>query len=246
MTNYNQPNTVWINPDSVTAPSPTPGWHSEAAAGWVALGDLDGDGDLDAMVANFQQVNTVWTNDGTGIVTNSARSEKAPASVPSATSTATAISMPGRNSNEANTVWTNDGNGIFTNSGQALGNSHSESVALGDLDGDGDLDAMVANFNGQPNTVWTNDGNGTFTNSGQALGNSKTRSVALGDLDGDGDLDAMFVATQPGQHRLDQRRYRHLHQLGQTLGTASACQSPSATSTATAISTWSNTTGPTV
>ena len=81
----------------------------------------------------------------------------------------------------------------FTNSGQALGDSLSFSVALGDLDGDGDLDAMVANFEGFPNTVWTNDGNGTFTNSGQALGNSNSTSVALGELDGDGDLDAMVA-----------------------------------------------------
>ena len=53
----------------------------------------------------------------------------------------------------------------FVDSGQALGNSDSRSVALGDLDGDGDLDAMVANSGDQPNTVWTNDGNATFTNS---------------------------------------------------------------------------------
>jgi hypothetical protein len=44
----------------------------------------------------------------------------------------------------------------FTNSGQALGKSDSLSVALGDLDGDGGLDAIVAN-DGQPNTVWMND-----------------------------------------------------------------------------------------
>jgi hypothetical protein len=48
----------------------------------------------------------------------------------------------------------------FTNSGQELGNSISTSVALGDLDGDGDLDAMVANY-GQPNHVWTNTVSGT-------------------------------------------------------------------------------------
>ena len=82
---------------------------------------------------------------------------------------------------------------LFVDSGQALGNSASQSVALGDLDGDGDLDAMVANPGNQPNAVWTNDGNGTFTDSGQALGNSASLSVALGDLDGDGDLDAMVA-----------------------------------------------------
>ena len=76
----------------------------------------------------------------------------------------------------------------FTDSMQTLGNNNSLAVALGDLDGDGDLDAMVANYN-QPNTVWTNDGTGTFTNSGQTLGISGSNSIALGDLDGDGDLD---------------------------------------------------------
>ena len=93
--------------------------------------------------------------------------------------------------NQPNIVWTNDGNGIFTDSGQELGNNNSSLVALGDLDGDGDLDAMVANNFGDPNIVWTNDGNGTFTDSGQALGSSNSYSVALGDLDGDGALDAM-------------------------------------------------------
>jgi hypothetical protein len=46
--------------------------------------------------------------------------------------------------------------GIFTDSGQSLGNSTSHAVALGDVDGDGDLDAFVANYNGQANKVWLN------------------------------------------------------------------------------------------
>ena len=101
---------------------------------------------------------------------------------------------------QPNNVWTNDGTGTFcpgsdtctTNPGQALGNRNSSSVALGDFDGDGKLDAMVANY-GQPNIVWSNDGTGNFTNSLQALGLRDSNSVALGDLDGDGDLDAMVA-----------------------------------------------------
>ena len=71
---------------------------------------------------------------------------------------------------------------LISDSGQALGNSYSFGVALGDLDGDGDLDAWVANSN-QPNRVWINDGLGNFTDSGQALGNSDSTDVAIGDLD---------------------------------------------------------------
>ncbi len=64
-------------------------------------------------------------------------------------------------------------------------------MSLGDVDGDGDLDAFVANLGA--NRVWLNQGSGTFTDSGQALGNHSSRGVTLGDVDGDGDLDA-FVA----------------------------------------------------
>ncbi|HET9703034.1 MAG TPA: FG-GAP-like repeat-containing protein, partial [Vicinamibacterales bacterium] len=65
-------------------------------------------------------------------------------------------------------------------------------VALGDLDGDGDLDAYDVIF-GAGDRIWLNDGQGNFTDSGQALGNDAGNDVSLFDFDGDGDLDA-FVA----------------------------------------------------
>ena len=55
-------------------------------------------------------------------------------------------------------VWINDGNGNFTDSGQSLG-SQSPDGELGDMDGDGDLDALIANET-QGNKVWINIGNG--------------------------------------------------------------------------------------
>ena len=94
---------------------------------------------------------------------------------------------------QPNTIWVNDGQGTFTDSGQRLGNETTRDVDLGDLDGDGDIDAFAVNF--EPGKVWLNDGYGNFTDSGQNLDheNANSRDVELGDLDGDGDLDA-FVA----------------------------------------------------
>jgi hypothetical protein len=65
---------------------------------------------------------------------------------------------------EANRIWLNDGTGAFRATAQHLGLSTSLGLDLGDLDGDGDLDAFVANANaqipdvrgGEPNRVWLN------------------------------------------------------------------------------------------
>ena len=85
--------------------------------------------------------------------------------------------------------------GLFVNTNQILGKGPSYAVALGDVDGDLDLDAFVAK-NG-PNEVWLNDGTAVFSNSQQQLGSDFTQGVALGDVDGDLDLDA-FVANRSG------------------------------------------------
>jgi hypothetical protein len=102
-----------------------------------------------------------------------------------------------------NVVWFNNGDGTFTDSNQQLGNYHSTGIGLADLDGDGDLDAFISNFNDPitprdtANRVWLNDGSGLFTDSGQALGNEASFKVDIGDVDADGDLDA-YVANFNG------------------------------------------------
>ena len=126
----------------------------------AALGDLDGDGDLDLFAAVI-----------------------AP--------------RQGRNTDPADRVLTNDGSGDFADSGQRLGETDSTAVALGDLDGDGDLDALVGTGRGA--MVWINQGgaqggqDGTFALSGQEISGGQTVAVFLSDLDGDGDLDTLIA-----------------------------------------------------
>lgn len=100
-------------------------------------------------------------------------------------------------------VLLNDGSGRFSDSGQRPSGKDGSSVALGDLDGDGDLDALVGYSRGA--AVWINQGGaqtgpaGRFTAADQAIPGSGTRTVHLADLDGDGDLDALVV----GKRRAD-------------------------------------------
>ena len=166
----------------------------------VSLGDLDGDGDLDAFVSNIDDIK-VWVNDGLGSFTNSGQSLEGQNNNQSALGDLDGdgdLDAFVPNSIGGNTVWFNVGNGVFTNSGQALGNNKSRTAALADLDGDGDLDAFVANAlnpntNVSSNTVWLNDGTGNFSATRQTLGNFRSQDVALADLDRDGDIDAFVT-----------------------------------------------------
>jgi hypothetical protein len=158
ISNFPQPN-VWVPPANRvlfgTQTGLTTGGQALGVRGTeaVALGDLDGDGDLDAFVGNTQSNGEELQND------------------------------------QPNEVWLNDGQGRFSDSGQLLGRQRTYSVALGDVDGDGDLDALVGNEGADE--LWLNDGQGRFTLARQSWSGRRTMQVFLIDLDGDGDLDAV-------------------------------------------------------
>jgi hypothetical protein len=163
-------------------------------SGFIALGDLDGDGDLDSVMGNF-----VWLNDGTGVFTDSGQSLGSLHAESMAVGDVDGdgdLDLVNGIYNQANLVWLNNGAGVFTDSGQSLGSNTTWTIALGDVDGDGDLDLVEGNTYNNANLVWLNNGTGVFTDSGQSLGSSSTYSIALGDVDGDGDLD-MIAGNYP-------------------------------------------------
>ncbi len=160
----------------------------------VALGDIDGDGDLDAVFASRGDGNKVEFNDGTGSFTDSGQT------LGSDDSDGVALGdIDGDGDLDVvfanygpDTVWINNGSGVFSDSGQSLGVNDTADVVLGDFDLDGDLDLATGVLDGD-NKIWRNNGLGAFSDSGQNLGAEKATAAATADIDGDGDLDLVYA-----------------------------------------------------
>ena len=160
----------------------------------AALDDIDGDGDLDAVVGNDKKPSYIMLNDGTGKFVRGARVGPI-----SNTRSVTLADLDGKdgvdviftNRREENLICFNDGRGGFTRTTTFGDKSDATiNVAAADLDSDGDLDLAVANREGQQNRVYINDGTGDFKQSAiYGTGTDMTRGVAIADVDGDGHLD---------------------------------------------------------
>jgi len=100
-------------------------------------------------------------------------------------------------------IYLNDKKGRFQHSGHPLGQGILAAVELGDVNGDGFIDAVLSGWRNAdadpcPNRVLLNDGHGRFTETGQVFDEALRHShgLALGDLDKDGDLDLVLVTQQ--------------------------------------------------
>jgi hypothetical protein len=186
---------------SFTAPAANPEIAVGATPAGVALGDIDGDGDLDLLAGNVNGSSvSVRLNNGAGVF--SGGSNVAVGDYPSSLAVGDVdgdgdLDLVVTNFNNATvSVRLNNGSGGFTASAPTISvGNRPNSIALGDLDGDGDLDFVTANDNSGTLSVRFNNGSGSFIAGAAAnlpMG-SYPQSAVLGDLDGDGDLDVASV-----------------------------------------------------
>ena len=174
----------------------------------MALADLDGDGDIDVAIAQSGgNLTSILLNDGTGALTlsSSPNTGNYPEGVAlgdlngdNIPDLAVANSFGG----SSVTVRFNDGMGGFTGSAAVTmpTGTLSQKVALGDLDGDGDLDIAVTGSNSSTNplNIFLNQGGGTFAPRQDYPAGVLATGLELGDVDGDGDLDAAIGDTNGG------------------------------------------------
>jgi uncharacterized protein (DUF2141 family) len=171
----------------------------------VAVADVNGDGKLDALVANYQSTTLgVLLGNGSGGFTLQAAMPRLGVSNPTSLVVADVngdgkIDVLATDSNGgALSVLLGNGSGGFTyqSSSPATGGDIPYDVAVADVNGDGKVDALVVNnFDGTLG-VLLGTGTGSFTLQGNTAtggANSSPYSVAIADVNGDGKPDALVA-----------------------------------------------------
>jgi hypothetical protein len=174
---------------------------------FMALGDLDGDGDIDIAAItdkSWDRKLSVLLNNGDGTFKNG-ESHYA-GSKPNFAGGGLVMgdfdgdgdldtvttSHTGYYDSSNISVLINTGHGNFQSTVNYKTEDFPDSLALSDLDGDGDLDVAVACSDGTI-SVHMNNGDGTLQDAATYQAGSGDQSLALGDVDGDGDPDAVVA-----------------------------------------------------
>jgi hypothetical protein len=173
----------------------------------VNVGDVDSDGDLDLLTANrFGNSVSIRLNGGDGSGSNTGLFSDG-VDVPAGINPSSLVVGDVDGDNDLDflvgnpydrlvSLRLNDGSGNFTvpaNSAEIAVGDYPNTLTLGDVDGDGDLDLLTANSSDKVVSLCLNNGEGMFSAAisiGVAV-DSSPRAATLGDVDGDGDLDLL-------------------------------------------------------
>ncbi len=178
----------------------------------VSLGDVDGDGHLDIVLAkgrHWPLSNLILRNDGKGHFTTENLS-----AAPDRTYTAALADLDGdghldivvsNDRPDRKLIYLNDGKGHFRGSG-TFGQPEwpTRYVTVADLNGDGRPDLVVANRSAdpkkpKPSYVCLNDGKGAFPSCRPLPGTQSATIIVASDLDGDGFIDLHVPHRDGGQ-----------------------------------------------
>lgn len=179
--------------------------HGSCALSIQAMGDLDGDGDLDLLGHRTGDYNVA--DDSLAVYFNLGAGTFMPPAItlplPDGACRTCLGDFDGDGDLDAATTsaWTNwltvlhnDGTGAFTQVEQTnMGGTNAFDLCCGDWDGDGDLDLAVGiSYPTGAMYVIKNDGDGTFS-SGASVAIYFPKGVTIGDFDHDRDLDLAAV-----------------------------------------------------
>jgi len=141
----------------------------------VALGDVNGDGRLDALVGTSAGA-TLWINQSNALRSGGSSFIPAEQSF-----------EPLQTIGDKLSAWfsaaADERLGLYL----PYGSIRTKAVFLADLDGDENLDALIARV--WEAEIWWNDGQGQFRRSDVRVEYKEDTGVAVGDFDGDGDQD---------------------------------------------------------
>lgn len=166
----------------------------------VRAGDVDGDGDLDLVVANgrhWPQFNMLFLNQSRGRF-NVKRQLGTDGSTSYACELADLdgdgdLDVAVANDNAPCLILLNDGHGVFARHCKVGEPSSVRSLTVADIDGDKDLDLLFT-CRGRPNRIFFNSGSANFDQSATfGTNDDSTIDVAVADLNKDGHSDLILA-----------------------------------------------------